>query len=44
MESEASVDGASSSDRDEVTAQTSFDGSLNEDLFGDTVVQRPGSP
>ena len=36
--SEASVDRASSSD--EVDARTSFDGSLNENLFADTDVQK----
>ena len=38
MESEASVDRASSSD--EVDARTSFDGSLNENLFGDQDIQK----
>ena len=37
-ESEASVDRASSSD--EVNARTSFDGSLNDDLFGDTDIHK----
>ena len=38
MESEASVDRESSSDK--VDARTSFDGSLNENLLGDTYVQK----
>ena len=38
VESEASVDQASSSD--EVDGRTSFDGSLNENLFADTDVQK----
>ena len=42
MESEASVDRASSSD--EVDARTSFDVSLNENLFGDPNVQRCKGP
>ena len=38
MESEASVDQAGSSD--EVDARMSFDGSLNENIFGDPDVQK----
>ena len=38
MESAASVDQASSSD--EVDAQMSFDGSLNENLFGEPYVHK----
>ena len=38
MESEASVDRASSGD--EVDARTSFDGSLNDNLFDDQDVQK----